>query len=234
MATRARWKELCMDTSGDDTLGRFWADVLGLEFRRSDPQDVAGDLYGATAAHGIAMCKVPEEKTVKHRVHIDVHAGSVQDVVDKGATVVLPAEESGRGWTVMRDPEGGEFCVFVRDQVPDYRFFQLVVDASDAAEIARWWADVFDTTPRSHDTADWWGVEDVPGMPFDSITFGQVSEPKTVKNRIHWDLYADVADMEAAGATLLRVRDQEISWTVMADPEGNEFCVFEPHGEMGA
>ncbi|WP_459981910.1 VOC family protein [Nocardioides sp. AN3] len=56
---------------------------------------------------------------------------------------------------------------------------------------------------------------------------GRVPEPKTVKNRIHWDL--DVADLELLtgdGATVLRAPDDEISWTVMADPEGNEFCAF--------
>jgi predicted enzyme related to lactoylglutathione lyase len=37
-----------------------------------------------------------------------------------------------------------------------------------------------------------------------------------------------VGDLEAAGATVLREQDGEIRWTVMADPEGNEFCVFSP------
>ncbi|HET6626799.1 MAG TPA: VOC family protein [Nocardioidaceae bacterium] len=232
MTARARWKELCMDTSGDDALGRFWADVLGLEFAPSD--DVVGDVVGDVEGKGIAMCKVPEDKTVKQRVHIDVHAGSVQELVDKGASVVLPAEESGFPWTVLRDPEGGEFCAFLRDDVPDYRFFQLVVDAENAEEIARWWAGVLGTEATSHSTPDWWGMRDVPDMPFERLTFGQVPEPKTVKNRIHWDLYADVADMEAAGARVLREQDDEIGWTVMADPEGNEFCVFEARGSMGA
>jgi hypothetical protein len=65
--------------------------------------------------------------------------------------------------------------------------------------------------------------------------FINVPEPKTVKNRIHWDVYADPEDMLAAGATLLRPRDEDytpgsaklIGWHVMADPEGNEFCVFD-------
>jgi hypothetical protein len=52
-----------------------------------------------------------------------------------------------------------------------------------------------------------------------------VPEPKTVKNRIHWDVYGTVADFEAAGATVLWEMPR---WTVMADPEGNEFCVFPP------
>ncbi len=232
MTARARWKELCMDTAGDDTLGRFWADVLGLDFEPDE--DVVGGVVGDVEGKGIAMCKVPEAKTLKQRVHIDVHAGSIREIVDRGASVVLPAEESGFPWTVLRDPEGGEFCAFLRDEVPDYRFFQLVVDAANAEEIARWWADVFDTEATSHSTPEWWGLTNVPDMPFERLTFGEVPEPKAVKNRIHWDVFADVADMEAAGATVLRERDDQIGWTVMADPEGNEFCVFEARGSMGA
>jgi hypothetical protein len=60
-------------------------------------------------------------------------------------------------------------------------------------------------------------------MPFDAWVFGPVPEPKTVKNRMHWDVYGDVADFEARGAT--RLWDMP-RWTVLADPEGNEFCVF--------
>ena len=57
--------------------------------------------------------------------------------------------------------------------------------------------------------------------------FVPVPEPKTVKNRIHWDVdTADVGQLVAAGATVLRERDDEIGWTVLADPEGNEFCAF--------
>lgn len=216
-----------MDTTGGEELGRFWADVLRLKF---NPDDESGYLTGPEEGHGIAMPRVPEGKSVKHRVHIDVHAGSIDELEKLGASVVLPAEESGFPWTVMKDPEGGEFCAFLRppDKLPDYRFFQLVVDSANAMEIARWWADVFEAEAKSHDSPGWWGVEGVPGMPFDALTFGQVPEPKTVKNRIHWDIYSTVADMQASGATLLRARDEEIRWNVMADPEGNEFCVFEP------
>ena len=59
--------------------------------------------------------------------------------------------------------------------------------------------------------------------------FGPVPEPKVVKNRIHLDVVAaDLDALLAAGATVLRRRDDEIGWDVLADPEGNEFCRFEP------
>ncbi len=224
MTAPTRWKELCMNTTGGELLGRFWADVLGLTF---EPDEEDGTVVGPSEGHGIAMCRVPEPKTVKHRVHIDVHTASVADLVDAGASVILPAQESGLPWTVLHDPEGGEFCAFDGEDVLGYRFFQLVVDAVDAEAIARWWGGVFGVDPVSHDSPGWWSLADVPGMPFERLTFGDVPEPKTVKNRIHWDVRADVADLTAAGATVLRAQDDEIGWTVMADPEGNELCVFD-------
>jgi predicted enzyme related to lactoylglutathione lyase len=214
-----------MDTTGGERLGRFWADALGLEFH---PNGDVGYLTGPTEGHGIAMCHVPEAKTVKHRVHIDVKTPSVSALERLGASVVRPAEESGLRWTVMADPEGGELCAFVRDpaDLDDYRFYVLVVDAANGQEIAGWWADVFGLEARSENDGEAWAVDDVPGMPFTGMLFIDVPEPKTVKNRIHWDVYADLGDMQAAGATLLRPRGEDIGWDVMADPEGNEFCVF--------
>jgi len=221
----ARWNELCMDTTGGAGLGLFWAGVLGLAF---EPDDESGDVIGPTEGHGIAMCRVPESKTVKHRVHLDVWCNDVDDLVELGAEMVLPAAESGFPWTVLRDPEGGEFCAFVREDPPDYRLFQVVVDAVDAEASARWWADVFAGTPFPSDSLSWWRVRDIPRMPFRRLTFQQVPEPKQVKNRIHWDVYGHVDNFLERGATLLRRRGGDIRWDVMADPEGNEFCVFAP------
>ena len=125
----------------------------------------------------------------------------------------------------MTDPEGGEVCVFVREQVPDYRLYEVVVDCVDSRPIAAWWADVL-AGRLVEDEADF-AVDQIPGAPFESMVFGFVPEPKTVKNRIHWDLTADaVQPLLDAGATLLRSPDDEVSWYVLADPEGNEFCVF--------
>ena len=59
------------------------------------------------------------------------------------------------------------------------------------------------------------------------MLFDPVPEPKTVKNRMHWDVYGDVAELVGRGATVL---DEQPRWTVLADPEGNEFCVFPSAG----
>jgi hypothetical protein len=61
------------------------------------------------------------------------------------------------------------------------------------------------------------------------VKFVGVDEPKTVKNRIHWDVVStDVPALEARGARVLRSPDRDVTWHVLADPAGNEFCVFAP------
>ena len=100
-------------------------------------------------------------------------------------------------------------------------------DCSDALALARFWAAVLgsdvdeDSTPaKAYVEAAGWGA---PNM-----WFNQVPEPKTAKNRLHFDLRApgdmagEVARLEALGATVIRRAD---AITVMLDPEGNEFCV---------
>jgi hypothetical protein len=63
--------------------------------------------------------------------------------------------------------------------------------------------------------------------PQHTVWVNRVAEPKTVKNRIHWDvMVTDLQPVIDAGATVLRPRDEEIGWHVLADPEGNEFCAF--------
>jgi hypothetical protein len=68
-----------------------------------------------------------------------------------------------------------------------------------------------------------------PGCP--PILFQKVPEPKVVKNRVHLDFRAEVMADEVArlrglGATVIAERSLgDLTWTVMADPEGNEFCV---------
>jgi hypothetical protein len=219
--SRTRFKELCIDTATEDgeALGRFWAAAVGADYVR-EPGETVGAVVGAEEGMGIAVCPVPEPKTVKHRVHLDVHTDSVESLLDLGATRATGYPDDR--WTVLLDPEGGELCAFVREEVPAYRLYELAVDAVDPERIARWWAQVFGVAARN-EGQDWWWVADVAGMPFESMVFAPVPEPKTVKNRLHWDVYGDVDELLDLGAT--RLWDQP-RWTVLADPEGNEFCVF--------
>jgi hypothetical protein len=221
----ARFKDLCLDAVEPDVVGPWWASVLGLEWKPRPPDE--GAIVGATPGHTIWICKVPETKTTKQRVHLDIYVRALADLEATGSVVVEPQRE-GWGWTVMADPEGGEYCAFVREELPTERLHGLVVDCADPDSIADWWAGVYGADVV-HDERGFATVENVPGMPILTMDFVPVDEPKTVKNRIHWDVTAaDVAGLVALGAAILRSRDDEIDWTVMADPDGNEFCVFAP------
>ncbi len=219
----ATYKDLCIDAPDASALGAFWAAALGLDLRHLGDGDVC--LVGSTSGHTVWINQVPEPKTVKNRIHIDVHGSSVDELEALGATVV--DDESFR-WVVMRDPDGGEFCLFVRESPPDYRLYELCVDCVDHKVISRWWAALIGGN-RVEDDRGYSYIEQIPNAPFDAISFLPVPEAKSTKNRIHIDVVAgDVQAVIAAGATLLRARDDEIDWDVLADPEGNEFCLFTP------
>jgi catechol 2,3-dioxygenase-like lactoylglutathione lyase family enzyme len=225
------FKDLCIDAGDAAALGDFWARTLGL---RADPLDngnVAlldpGD--DPVPSRTVWINTVPERKTVKHRVHLDVRAASLGEFADRPRLT-----EPGRfRWTVLADPEGGEFCVFPVDPpgvVPGYRLKHVGVDSANPRRVAEFWREMLGGE-LEHDAAeDVWSLDSAAGVPFESMDFAPVPEPKAVKNRIHWDVTlregVAVDDVVALGARVLRIPDTEISWTVMADPEGNEFCVF--------
>jgi hypothetical protein len=221
----ATFKDLCLDADDAAVLGEFWAGALGLELHHQDNGDTY--LTGPTSGHTIWVNQVPERKTAKHRMHFDVNTGSVDELVRLGATVV---DADSFAWILMVDPEGGEFCAFVREGPVTRRLYELGVDTGDSPEhplrIAAWWADLLGA--HAVDSGRGFAyVEDIPGAPFETIDFAPVPEPKTVKNRVHLDVTTpDLDALVAAGAVVLRPQDDEVSWTVLADPDGNEFCAF--------
>jgi hypothetical protein len=214
------FKDLCIDATNPEVQARFWAAALGLRAELT-----GGDfrLVGEAPEHTLWVNKVPEPRSVKQRVHIDVHVAAVSDLIKLGAIIVDEAQP----WTVLADPEGGELCAFVRDPdaLPDYRIYEVVVDAADPVTIASWWAERYNADVCHDQDRGFSWIDEVSGMPWPMV-FQSVPEPKTVKNRIHWDVWGETATFLAAGATLLRSHDDEIGWDVLADPEGNEFCVF--------
>ncbi len=222
----ATYKDLCIDAVDPLTEAAFWAPLLGWELQPLDDGDAClreGDVVR------VWVNGVPEPTTAKNRLHLDVNAASVEEVRSLGASVV---DDSFR-WTVMRDPDGQVFCVFVRDEPISRRPYEIGWDvtggADDAHRVAAWWHGVLGGTLGDDEQGYSW-IEDVPGLPFESICFVPVPEAKSTKNRVHVDVQTD--DLEALldhGATVLRIKgDGGIEWTVLADPEGNEFCAFTP------
>lgn len=222
--TVARFKDLCIDVNSVSPMTSFWGQVLGLTPPADNPTVLVGDAPEKT----VWMNTVPEPKTVKQRVHLDVLTSAIEELEKLGAKVQRPISHE-QHWAVLTDPEGGEFCGFVRDSVPEYRLMELVVDSVNPQQQAEWWAGVVGGEVNHSPENPWYWLENVPGLPFRYWVFIPVPEPKTVKNRIHWDVTADeLQPVLDAGATLQRPKDDEIGWHICLDPEGNEFCVFLP------
>jgi hypothetical protein len=103
----------------------------------------------------------------------------------------------------------------------------LSIDCRDAAEVARFWADLLGSCVSPGATAAFAAIDADGRAP--RLTFHQVPEAKELKNRLHLDLISSQFEAESdrllsLGAT--RIRDLEqggARWTTFADPEGNEF-----------
>jgi hypothetical protein len=111
------------------------------------------------------------------------------------------------------------------------RFKDLCLDAGDHQALADWWCAALGYARREGESprpADWPVPIEDPSGQGPLIWIIPVPEPKTVKNRMHLDVTGDKAELLGLGATLVRARDEDIEWDILADPEGNEFCVFAP------
>ncbi len=126
--------QLTFDAASPTTLADFWAIALGYETQRpppgfesweafADAKQIPAEDRDRFAAivdpegrgPRVLFLKVPETKTAKNRVHLDVISHEpdehVERLVAAGATRLDAFEEFGAAWTVMLDPEGNEFCV---------------------------------------------------------------------------------------------------------------------------
>lgn len=226
----ARFKDLCLDANAPALVAGFWAAALGL----TPPGDTREDgvirldpSRDRAAAETLWVNPVPEPRTAKTRVHVDVRLGTPEPgaLLAAGATVVRrPGDDP---WWVLADPEGNEFCAFAPRAGTRPGVFQLVVDSVDPPTQASWWAGVVGGAARVEGPVA--SVVGGAGFPWDFWVFAVVPEPKAVKNRMHWDVELageDPADLLRAGATLLREPTGSAAWWVLADPEGNEFCAF--------
>ena len=106
------------DAHDPHLLATFWRDALGYETEAGyDDPDGASIVDPEGVLPAIGWLRVPEGKTAKNRVHLDLVSGDagrdaeVARLVDLGATKVDDHDEYGHQWTVMHDPEGNEFCV---------------------------------------------------------------------------------------------------------------------------
>lgn len=244
MATRL--VQISMKAEDDTALSRFWAEALGwgVDSQASGVTSLGpvGFVHPDPVAICIDVVACSEPKVVKNRVHLDLatfstahQARLVARLRGLGATLA----DVGQGdvpWAVMADPEGNEFCVL--EPRPVYRdtgpIAAVVVDCADPREMARFWGEAMDWTVHEV-TDDLTALRSAEGVgPY--LEFLRTPGAKSVGSRVRLgvclypgdDLAAEAARLRTLGATDPGIDQSAVSWTVLADPEGNEFCLRTP------
>jgi len=223
---------------------RWWADALGWRAEPDDEDD--GDWTVVTDAPEVPKLlieKVADAKAVKNRLHLDI----ASETVDAQAATVARLRAAGAAdadigqgdtpWVVLADPEGNELCVL--DPRERYRdapgLAAIVLDANDPEQLAAFW--VAATGWSVGNRGDYGVSLHRPGDRPPDLDIIRVPDPKTVKGRLHLDVHppadgdqdTEVTRLRGLGATPADVgQGPDVSWVVLADPEGNELCVLRP------
>jgi hypothetical protein len=123
----SKFTELAIDCADPAGLARFWCSVLGYEVQDVDEEDGMVTIGSPAVPEGkersgpvppaLTFMRVPEGKTVKNRLHIDVNPTDreqheeVRRLLDLGARHADVGQTGEESWVTLADPEGNEFCV---------------------------------------------------------------------------------------------------------------------------
>jgi len=237
---------MAIDAADPSRLAAFWAAALGWEVVADEPGEAVveppGFAYLSPGALPLVFVPVSDQKTGKNRVHLDLASTSLEDQaaqVERLLGLGAARADIGQGdvpWEVMADPEGNEFCVLdPREAYMDARpVAAVVIDTARPDELAAFWSGAtgWDVHKAQQNFASLRATDGTG--PF--IELLQTPDTKTVKNRLHVDVAppadgdteAEARRLEQAGAVPIDIGQGQVTWVVLADPEGTEFCVLSP------
>jgi hypothetical protein len=237
----ARLVSLCLDANDPLRLAEFWAEALGWDV--GDETDGEIPLVPTDGTRfEVLFLPVPEEKVGKNPIHLDLTTTSVEDQEDivrrliaLGASHVDVGQRADDPHIVLADPEGNELCIIEPGNsflAGCGRLGSITCDGSPA--VGTFWSAALEW-PLVWDQDEETAVRAPDGTgPF--ITWGPPVPTKVRKNRLHLDIAptehsdqaAEVERMLVLGATRVDIGQGDVPWVVMADPDGNEFCVLGP------
>lgn len=114
-----RWQGVCIDSVDPEVLASWWAELLGWRITYSEPDEIVLEPPAGSPEDGVVpdllFLRVPEDKQVKNRLHIDLRpedqAAEVARAEALGARRVDVGQDGSATWVVLADPEGNEFCI---------------------------------------------------------------------------------------------------------------------------
>jgi predicted enzyme related to lactoylglutathione lyase len=229
-----RLAHVVIDAQDPPALARFWADALGWRIMFEEPDEV--EIEGGLDDVNLIFVPVPEPRTAKSRVHLDLATTEDEGQeakVDRLLALGATRSDVGRPdnpWVVLADPEGNELCVlphgyYVVDTGP---IGAICITPEDRASLMAFW-----------EAATGWSRTDRglhPGKGPHLVFGGGTPAPKSAKNRVHIDVapppggdqYDEADRLVSLGARRIDVGQRDVPWIVLADPEGNELCVLTP------
>lgn len=236
---------LCIDANDPPLLARFWATALGW--------DIGEDVDGLVelvptdkTTFRIEFAPVPEKKSSQNRVHLDLTTTSIDDQHDTvaqllalGARHIDIGQSLNEAHVVLADPEGNEFCIIE----PTNKFLSTcerlgAINCQGTQAVGYFWSTALGW-PLVWDQNEETAIRE-PGGTGPLITWsGPPVAPKLHKNRSHLDIVAsdggdrtlqfrEVDRLVSLGASRIDIGQGNVGWVVMADPDGNEFCVLGP------
>jgi predicted enzyme related to lactoylglutathione lyase len=238
---RTRLAALCVDANDPLRLARFWAGVLGWELF-DDARDGIALVPSDDTGFRIRFPSTQEPKVGQNQMHFDLTSTSVEDqqqtvarALALGGRHIDIGQRGDEGHVVLGDPEGNELCVIEPGNsfLADCGFIGAV-SCEGSQEVGYFWSEALGW-PLVWDQDQETAIRSPHGGP--KITWGGPPlTPKTGKYRLHFDLAvpvesdqgAEVDRLVSLGATRADIGQGDVSWVVMADPDGHEFCVVAP------
>ena len=228
------------DANNRVALARFWAAALRWEYGEHNGHSTIST--GSGTLRRLGFVTAPNDKKSANWAHFDLSSTSSEDqktTVERLIALGACHLDIGQGpesrHVVLADPEGNEFCVLEPgNHFVDYGGLLGSLTCVGSPAVGYFWSQVLGW-PLVWDQDDETAIRSPDGGQF--ITFGGPPvAPKQAKNRLHIDVApseeggqgAEVERLLSLGARRIDIGQGEVPWVVMADPDGNEFCVLTP------
>ena len=232
---------LTFDAHDPQRLARFWGELLGWRSLR-EPEGAMTLVSTDGTGFDLHFEPTSEPKVVKNRMHLDLTSTSTADrdrvvatVLELGGRQADVGQGADEPQVVLADPEGNELCVVE----PGNAFlegcgFLGAVACDGSREAGEFWHEALGW-PLVWDHGEETAIRSPHGGP--KISWGgRPFDAKVGKGRVHLDLAPDADDdltaevdrLLALGATHADIGQGDVEWAVLADPDGNEFCVLTP------